>query len=297
MAIPTNPTKSTIVAEGLKKAGQTNPSAALTARAEDYWMEEIKNDIYLNAGKVQKKLKSLFVTSILVATVGVHRYSLPSDYAGDLTVTILDGDTTGTLQDGAAASATLAASETSTEADLLGKYILITSGTGISSCSQVTAYNTTTKVASVSPNFNTTPVTGDGYRIITEFNYLDPTNILQMDLISSLTISGKPTSYAAIGDAEYGEIVFDLVPDLTYGIQLRYYVDLSLTDLSATRIVTVYRKWRNVWVQGIYAKAFEELHDVRAKDELKKYYLYIETMLMDETSGQDANAMCIQIER
>lgn len=297
MAIPTNPTKATLVAEGLKKAGQTNPPAALTTRAEDFWMEEIKNDLYIAAGKVQKKLKSLFVTSTLVATIGVHRYSLPSDYAGDLTLTIMDGYHTGTLQDGAAGSATLAADEDITEADIIGKYILITSGTGKSSCSQVITYSTTTKVAAVSPNFNTTPITGDTYRVIDTYTYLDPSNIIQADLIPNLTTSGKPTFYATIGDAEYGEIVFDFVPDKTYGIQLRYYVDLSLTDLSSTRLATIYRKWRNVWIQGICAKAFEELHDVRAKDELKKYYSYVETTIMDETSGQDSSAMCIQIER
>jgi len=297
MAIPTAPTLSSLVTEALNKAGQSNPASALTTRAQDQWMEEIKNDIYIASVKVGGKLKSLFQTAILVTTENIHRYSLPSDYASDLTIVLLDGNTTGTLQTATASSATFASSDTSTEDDVVGRYILITAGTGKGSCSQASAYNTTTFIASVSPNFTTTPVTGDTYRIITEHTYLPPTDVLQLDMLRNITTKGKPTSYATHGDQDYGEFFFNFVPDDTYGIQLRYYVDLSLTDLTGTRISTLYRKWRNVWIQGIYAKAIADLDDDRAKKAEEIYYNYVNLLVEKETSGQDLGEMAFHIER
>ena len=297
MAIPVAPTLTTLVSEALKKAGQFSPDAALTTRAKDEWMEEIKNDIFLASSKVQKKMKSLFQTSFLICTVGVHRYSLPSDYGSDLTMSILNGDTTGIAQTGAVGSITLASTDTSTETAIKGKYILITSGTGKASCSQISAYNATTFVASVSPNFTVAPVALDTYRIITDHIYLPPTDTLQIDVLRNPTTSGKPTTYATLGDQDYGEFFFDFVPDATYGIQLRYYVDLSLTDLAGTRISTLYRKWRNVFLQGVYAKALSELHDTKVKDETGKYFEYLALLIQEETSGQDLGEIQFQIDR
>jgi hypothetical protein len=45
MAVPTQPTKTTLVTEGLKKAGYPSPSAAQLTRAEDEYLEEIKWDL------------------------------------------------------------------------------------------------------------------------------------------------------------------------------------------------------------------------------------------------------------
>jgi len=297
MAIPTAPTLDSLVSEALNKAGHSAPDAALTTRAKNLWMEEIKNDIFLASAKVQKKMKSLFQTSFLVCTVGVHRYSLPSDYGGDLTMSILNGDTTGIAQTGTTSSITLASTDTSTETAIVGKYIIITSGTAKGSCSQISAYNETTFIATVTPNFTVAPVALDTYRIITEHIYLPPTNTLQIDVLRNPTTSGKPTTYATLGDQDYGEFFFDFVPDATYGIQLRYYVDLSLTDLAGIRISTLYRKWRNVFLQGVYAKALSELHDTKARDETGKYFEYLALLILDETSGQDLGEIQFQIDR
>jgi len=47
MAAPTAPTLSSIVSEALAKAGYPIPSAALTTRASNQWMEEIKDDLLM----------------------------------------------------------------------------------------------------------------------------------------------------------------------------------------------------------------------------------------------------------
>lgn len=296
MAVPTVPTTTTLCTEGLKKAGYSNPESTLITRATDYWLEEIKGDIQLKAATVQKKLRSLFTTSFLVLSEGKHRYALPSDFLSDLTLTLMDGTHTGTATGGAAGYIDLAADEDITEDDAVGKYGLVTSGTGVSSCSQGTAYNTTTKRFTVTPNFSTAPAASSGYMIVDRYRPLEPSNSNRLDGYTSPTIKGEPNTYIIQGDNDTGEIVLYPTPDATYGLQLRYYLDLSLVDLTDTRISTLYRKWRNVWVQGVKAKALEDMPDDRAPAEMKKYYEYLDAVILDETSGQDLSEIQFQVE-
>lgn len=287
MAIPSSPTLATLVAEGFKQAGQSSPDSALTTRGQDQWMEEVKNDIFIYSAKVQKKLRSLYVVASTMCVIGKSRYALPTDYGGDLTLTILDGSHTGTATGGASDSITLAATENISEADALGKNVLITSGTGVGSLSQIITYNTTTLIAAVSPNFETAPANGSGYMIVDNYRMLKPTSISDITALTDPTASGKPIRYVITGDSDYGEFIFDFAPDEKYGLQTRYYVDLSLTDLAGTLISTLYRKWRNLWIQKIKAMALLELNDKNAELELKKYYSYIEAVVNEETSGSD----------
>lgn len=69
--------------------------------------------------------------------------------------TTLASDSTGTAQAGAAGSITLAAGAPST--DLTGFVVETTGGTGTGQARVITAYNTTTKVATVYPNWTTNP--------------------------------------------------------------------------------------------------------------------------------------------
>lgn len=294
MAIPTNPTLATLAAEALKKAGQTNPDAALTARAEGAWMEEVKNDIFFFSAKYNKKLRSLYASSVTMCVIGKSRYALPSDFGGDLTLTILDGNETGTAQTGASGSITLASDEGMSEAFALGKNILITSGTGVGSMSQITAYNTTTKVATVTPNFTTAPNVS-GYMVIDNYRRLDPTGDINIEALADPTASGKPIKYAHIGSSTYGEVRFDFAPDAAYGLQMRYYVDLSLTDLSSTIMSTLYRKWRNLWIQKVKASALAEVNDTNAAKEMGLYHEYLEAVIIDETGGTDLGTINLEV--
>ncbi|MEV5033681.1 hypothetical protein MRBLMC3_002918 [Sphingobium sp. LMC3-1-1.1] len=75
--------------------------------------------------------------------------------AGALGLTTLAAASTGTAQAGAAASITLAAGAPST--DLKGFVIVTTGGIGPGQTRVITAYNTTTKVAAVYPNWDVEP--------------------------------------------------------------------------------------------------------------------------------------------
>ena len=78
---------------------------------------------------------------------------------------------TGTAQSGASGSITLQASATSITDAFKRSYIYIISGTGSGQSREITAYNGTTKVATVTPNWGVNPDNTSVYRIVTQEHY------------------------------------------------------------------------------------------------------------------------------
>lgn len=297
MALPTLPTVTTICQEALTKAGYTNIPSAIQTRAETKWMDELKSDIMLSADKNSKKLKSLFTTSYTITTIGIHRYSNPSDYNSDLTLTLLTGDNTGTAQGGSINSITLASGEDVTSDFAIGKYIIIIGGTGLYSCSQILSYSETTKVATVSPDFNTAPGGSDTYMIVDRNRELIEKNIISFDNIT-YTLKGEPINYYPLGSTTYGEFILYPNPDKIYGLQMRYFANLLRIDLSSTLMATLYEKWRTLWVNGIYMKALQDIDDKRAHAEKKVFYEFILPSFLDKESyGVDWSELqfCVKI--
>jgi len=295
MAAPTAPTLITLTTEALKKAGYTYPTPTQLTNAQDELMEEIKNDIWTLA----KKLKSLHTTSVMVSVNGQSRYSYPTDYSSDLSIVLLDGSVTGTAQGGALGSVTLAANESLGESDILGKSTLITSGTGKASMSQCTTYNDSTKEAIVVPNFNTAPAVGSGYMVIGTNYPLTVLPLWDYDNLSNPMTRGLPTRFTPIGDADYGEFILYPVPHKSdgtiYGVQARYYANLMTVDLASTLMVTLYQRWRNVWVQGVYAKQLQKDDDNRAAQAINLYNQLLQGLILREQYGMDISNLQQQV--
>ena len=294
MAAPTAPTLATIVSEGLQKAGYGNPTSALTSRAQDYWMEEIKNDIW----QLGKRLKSLQVTAAGVLINGQSKYAFPSDFSSPISVQLMYGTHTGTAQAGASGSVTLASTEDISETDILGKEILITSGTGINSLSQCIGYNTSTKVASVTPAWATNPTSGSGYMIIDTYYPLTQAHVMHYDTLATPTTQSIPTHYYPTGDSDSGEYLLYPVPYVAsgvLGVKIRYYADLTLLDLASTTMSTLYRRWRNVFIQGIYARGLMNNDDAGAEVQMSNYYNLMKLMISQETYGSDLSNITMQV--
>lgn len=293
MAIPTQPTADSIVTEALKRAGFSNPSPAKVTRAKD-WLEECKSDLWV----ASKKWKSLIFTSYGVTTTGISRYANPGDFERDLTINILDGNFKGTLQAATASTATLAATETVASDYAIGRLLLITSGAGLGSCSQVSAYNTTTKIATVIPNFTTTPDGTETYMIVDIQYPLTQIRITDRDAINHPNVKNRPTAYFPLGMAqadadETGEFELYPAPDALYGMQIRYYANLSLLDLTSNLMGTLYRRWRNIFTDGVYWRALKDDDDDRYVNERKNYYLEIQLLKMREVDGMSLdNLQC-----
>ena len=290
MAAPTAPTLITLVAEALKKANQSNPDSALTTRAQDLWMNEIKNDILVLAGG--RKLKFLYASAVTVTVNGKSRYSCPTDYFADMTIDLLDGNTRGTATGGAVGSITLASN-----VDVVGSKILIRGGTGVGSMSECTAFDTSTLVATVSPNFATAPVSGSTYTIVDIITRLTEKHRSHRPNNSS---RGNPVEFYPLGDADYGE--FELYPvsyttdGHVFGLLMNYYANLMTLDLAGTLMSTLYQRWRNVWLQGVYAKALDELHDAKTDRQMQIYKFMLQELVAREAYGMDMSNLTGVIE-
>lgn len=282
MSAPSNPTLSELVAEALKKAGEYDPSTDTVDRAEDKWMEEIKQDIWRRG----KKLKNLMITSHGVATIGKSRYSNPSDYSSDLSITLLDGNIAGTATAGGSASLTLQAGDGSTEELIIGKDLLITGGTGLASLSRIVSYNESTRVATVSPNFKSTPASSSTYLIV-DYEYEVKSEHMSNYQYYVQTYRDRPTIYFPVGDEDYGEFIFNCPPDKAYGIRFNYYANIMKMDLSSTWLSNLYLQWRNVWIHGIMWKKFQDANDDRESMYFQLYNKEINDLVNLETYGAD----------
>lgn len=287
MAAPTAPTLVSLSTEALKKAGHSAPGATLLAQAQDQWMEEIKNDIWT----LGKRLSSLQTTKIMITVNGQSRYAYPSDYTSEMTMQILDGTLIGTAQTGTSGSITLSAATSISSNDIIGKEILIYSGTGIGSISQCTAYDSDTKIASVTPDFATTPDNTSKYMIIDTYYPMIQNPIWDIDRTNYPTLRDRPTHWFPIGSGVYGEFNIFPVPyresAIPWGLKLRYYANLMTLDLTGTLMAKLYQDWRNEFIQGVKAKCIEQDDDERARDELAKYINMLHLLVTRETYGTD----------
>lgn len=288
MAAPTAPTLATITSEGIKKAGYSSPSTAQLTRAQDEWMEEIKNDIWL----LGKKLKPLMAEHVEVLAGGQARYDFPSGFSSITSARILYGtealDVTGT----AAASVTLDTSDEDWgEDELEGTEILIYSGTGKGSMSRCYSYDEDTYVASVSPAWasavgGTAPAIDDTYMKVERYYDLELESVVEYDSLVLPQTSGLASTLYQVGhENHYGYYVLSPVPDedYYYGVHIRYYMNLLTLDLASTRMSTLYQRWRNLWIQGIKARQLATDDDSRATLEMQTYYSMAKDVVALET--------------
>jgi hypothetical protein len=189
----------------------------------------------------------------------------------------------------------LQADEDITEGTITGKEIVITSGTGLNSFSQVTNYEPSTVTASVSPPFATMPVSGDGYMIIDQYTPLTKKPIWDYDKSNYPTMQGLPENFFEVGGADYGEFYLYPAPyrsdEIPYVIKQRYYANLMTLDLAGTLMSTLYQRWQALWIQGIYAKALEDMDDSRAQTEKQGYFNLLKTMFGRERYGLDLSSL------
>ena len=296
MAAPTAPTLAIITTEGIKKAGYGNAASSLLTRSQDEWIEEIKNDIWT----LSKKLKSLYATSFAVTTNGVEKYSYPTDFSSEMSITLMTGSVTGTAQAGAATTITLAAANTAS--DLIGKEIMILSGTGSAQINQITAFVASTNVATVNDTWSTNPDSTSVYMVVDKYKDLQQTPVWRYDSGRTSPERGEPTHFFPIGDSDNGEFILFPTPFRSasdtngYGIRHQYYADLLRIDLASTLMTTLYRRWRSLFIQGVKYKCLEDLDDNRQAQEAQKYRGDLNAMIVREAYGVDLSNLNISVE-
>ena len=266
MALPTDPTATTIVTEAYNAAGESDPTAAQLTRATGQWMQEVLNDIWLEGvASGNTRLKTLQETLVDVSTTGINTWGLAEDFDEELEIEVLDGSRYDTAQTAGASSITLDADDAGTSSNTIGRLVLITSGTGVDEIKQITAYDSTTKVATVESAWTATPTGSSTYLIVDQAYQLDEIDLAEVS--TALPAAGRPTAFFKYNR----QIIFDKPWDrATYGIRMRYFMNIhqvNLTEGASTRITRIYRNWQDVLKQGILWKCLRDNDDVRYQSE------------------------------
>lgn len=285
-AVPTAPALADIVTEALKQCGWADPvndGNAPYTRARDTWMEEIKDDIVTGS----KYLKSLKTERMFTITDGLNKYSQPSDYLANDKIEIWDGTHQDIVVGATSGTITFAGNEDAT--DVQGRSIVITSGTGVNQISLCYSYNSTTKIATVSPVRAVTPVAGDGYMIV-DTKYPIDLSLVEQPQTTVLNTTSRPTEYNVKENTTTGDIIFIPTPNKNssgkaYVCYQSYYADLKKLDLSETLLSTLYLKWRGLWMAGLKYRALQDYDDDRQDKRKKDYYDLLAFVLKDEVIG------------
>jgi hypothetical protein len=285
MAAPTVKTGDELCTEAFKKCGIDSPTATQLTRAEDNFLNEIKNDIWLRAGRSgNTRLKSLQAVAVDITIDGQSRYAWPTDFAEEITLSWLTGSHTGTATAGAASTITLAADEDATEDEVVGKYILLTGGTGENGFRQVVAYDTDTYIATVDAAWDTNPSTDSTYRIIDSVTKLDEDNLLDYGLGGDIT-EGQPSCFTKVNEGVNEYYILDKNPDAgTYGLHLRYYANLMEIDVveGSTIMSKLFLNWWDVLVNGLAWKIALDEDDSKYKIFKGEYERLVTDLLAKE---------------
>lgn len=267
MTAPVAPALADLAAEALAKANiatvQANYSALLT-RAENVWMEEVKNDIWQQAAaSLNRKLRSLVTTAYAVGIPYQTEYSVPSDWEDTIDLLYISSATAAsTVQAGASTTVTLNASESRTAAIVQGQFIFMTSGTSAGQYRQIITYNATSKLATVSVAWDAskTPVSGDGYIIAETTQTMKRVPLLEYNSMQALLLSSQvtlPPMWCDFGD----RIKLLSAPTSVFGLGFRYFANIHKLDLAGTLMASIYQNWQQVLIQGMYWKLLQSLDD------------------------------------
>ncbi len=271
MAVPTQPTKISIVEEALRASG----SLTDYRRANSEWFEELKRDI-----ATRKKWTILEATAVLNLTVNDDILSLPSDFDSHIKVVHYYGDNVGTTQSIVSSTVTLAAGEDISQEDAEGEYLFLYSSLGTNEYGQITSYNTTTKEAVV----NFTPATGG------TITYLIPDNNSELtyqpwEEFTRPRKPGQPRYFSIYDD----QIRLDRGTDTaSEAVLLDYHVDVSLLNETDAKATIIYREWRMALIHGIRHRAYVEAGDERQSLEFSAYENSVERAQRDDGSNRRA---------
>lgn len=287
MAIPAVPTVTTIVTQALKRAGRTQPTAVQIAEARDEALQEVKSDIMFKA----PTHKNLIATATAVTMYGQQRYRTPSDYNIMDSITLLDGseEARGLATAGTENTITLASTYNVNEADIIGKHILLTDGPGMTQVRQITNWNNSTKVAYVDVDWSENPTGATSYQVCHSAPVLWPwATAPELDKVWTPTTLGTP-KFAVLNGQEV--LLYPLPDRASYGLQLRYYVDLSMLDEDGNTFRQLLREWRSLWIQGVAVKSMQRFDEDRYQLELGVY-----TALLDMLGSQTATVRQVRQE-
>jgi hypothetical protein len=289
MAIPALPTLATLVTEGLRQAGIFSPTQSQVTLYSGDPMEQLKNSLWQEL----KQAKPLMNFSYMVLTPGQSRYSCPSDYSSDMTMTVMTGLYTGTVLSGSANSITVPNVPNGVYDlnQVLGEDLVITAGDGVNSVSQITGLTQTptTQTLMVYPNFQATPDSSSSYMIVDNTYPVEQRHIAEYDMYHRPGGIDRPRYFYPMGDEDFDEFIFDVAPDnfYIYCVRMRYTVNIMTLDLNSTLLSSLYQKFREFWIYGIKSQALMDNDDTRAPKSQEDRQAKLQALIRSQQYGTD----------
>lgn len=286
MAIPSNPTVTEIVTEGLKLGGRVSPTSTQISDTTARQFRAVKSDITMMGNRVD-----VLLTQIVSATTPyVTRFAWPTDAAEIRSVQLVecpaDLDWSGDATAGGATSITLDTGLDVQQADLRGRTIFITGGTGVGQFRNITAWDNSTKVATVDSAWVTNPASGSDYLIESGRHKLWETDKPQWyDTLDAPWTNGRPIHATMVGR----ELWVDYAPDRTYALFWDYWAHLDRIDEAGTMFIKHLREYQNLWLQGVAVKVMQRYDEDRYLSEWNIY-----TNMLTAYKGEEADIGQVQ---
>ena len=131
-------------------------------------------------------------------------------------------------------------------------------GKGENGYKEITAYDESTKVATVDSAWTTNPASGSTYLIVEKTHGpLEEISVEEMDEIRPVA-EGIPTLFCK----HELQLIFDKAFDLsTYGLQIRHYVNIHEIDLAGTVQTAILQNWKSAIQSGLTWKALFDQGD------------------------------------
>lgn len=266
MAVPSNPTVSSICTAALKQAGMPSPTdAQVTELAEDGF-QSVKTQLWLH-NPTDHLLETRYY---LLLQAGKGYLTTPSDLDAALYIDVYSGpeDYAGTAQTGTSTTITLASTFSAEESAVQGLFIFITGGTGVGQHRQILSLDTSTKIITVNAAWLTTPDSTTTYLITTEMKRLvrdDEANWFSKQLAPNI---GYPRFYTVTSVAPpTGSLpayrIFPAPDHDRYACVMTYRPNLTLLDETGTLFVKHLKERRTLWIQGTKVEAMARYDDDR----------------------------------
>lgn len=285
MAAPTQPTATLIVTEALNKYGIKSPTAAQLTRASDYGLELTKDLIWLK-GKRWKNLLTEVYLKIIANQVVIN---LPTDFEDFKTITVMDGLIRGAVTGVPTTTSVPLTSLTSTptSAQYGNRFIVSFEGAvaGLTGGQVSTLISVSGSTATVAPAFSSAPATGDAVLISDRQYPADIKWVGEYDTMFYPSVKSYPTEFYHQPGATVGTLLLNRIPDQMYYARLRYYASLQMLDTAGTLYTTILRRWKPIFVQGVYCWLLEDNSDDRFMAQYNKLTQMLQVLTGREVDG------------
>ena len=266
MAVPSNPTVSTVVADALRHAGIFNPSTSQIAEMTSGGFQTVKTEIWASCTN-DELIKT---TTMIALPQGNGQVNTPDDFSAAVALDVYSCTEGMAFTAAAGASGTITAPSTfSAEvSSIRGLYLFTISGTGSGQYRQITDYDDTTKVLTIAPNWTVTPST-DTVAFVGHLK--KRLRMADVDGVGYVPVSpnqGHPSWYRIVGvsplNTDTPAIELFPVPDTAnYALLLTYIPNLTRLDETGSLFVKHLRERRFLWVDGLIHQACRRYDEAR----------------------------------